>query len=343
MHRRCWRVLARTRRADGSFSPACVLLNCSMAMGHNTAFTCSNGHTLVAFGNSLGFGGILRSELRLDARSVRVGRDGVAPEPSLMRRWSACVPIISSDAAISGCVEHRERFAGQCEYDGKLSVARLGARLFLYARANVNAPGGRHVLVSATRDLTGRRGWSRFLVVRFDGYRLEPDNNIYYLAAAAAGGGRLVGFFPGLVDGVAGVFSCTSTNGYAWSRPKLELPSRQVYDRWGGADERSRRSNGGRVSEQPVDGLLRPARIDGARTAASLLVMYSVQMGVEVEQQIRAGHVATAWARPHMRWSEAGVRRVGRSGDPGSGDASASGRPKYTAPFFCRRDVVLDT
>lgn len=361
--RRCWTTLARTQRADGSFTPPEVLLNCSMRMSHNTAFACaeatadgapssgrsrgSHGARLVAFGNALGFDGLFRAELDAGAS----GRGGLAdlPPAEWQHRWGAPQQIIAADPARSGCVEMRPWLSARgCEYDGKLSLVSHDGRLLLYARANVNSPGGRHVQVASTRDRRGSAGWSAFRVLSFENYTLHPYNNIYYFAVtqraspSRASHVPLLGVFPGVVNGVAGVFTSESGDGYRWTRPTLLLPSAHLI----GLGPMAILMDGGRTSEQPADGLLRPPRRgrdaspsgSAQESAISLVVMHRVMAGGVTKGGAKAG----AKGRPAAKPGTDPGRKLGAALETAilrAPPKSAAPAGQAAGPFFCHYAV----
>jgi hypothetical protein len=65
----------------------------------------------------------------------------------------------------AGCVESRKGKKG-CEYDGRLSLATLGGKTLVYARANTRPEGGgRYVQVAALQE--DRAAWGPFEPIDF--------------------------------------------------------------------------------------------------------------------------------------------------------------------------------
>jgi hypothetical protein len=180
----------RRGRDDAWSAPRPTLLHAngsSLLMSHNAAFACLDNRTLAAYG---GMDWQDSDECAADApppawaptcrgeRGIRYA-EAAATAPPLA--WSGGRVIISGDPARSGCVEARRGWP-RCAFDGKLSAARLGGRVLLYARANAaDDGGGRHVQVAAAER--GAAAFGRFHMVHFGGYELAAANNIYFLAA----------------------------------------------------------------------------------------------------------------------------------------------------------------
>lgn len=265
--KKCWTLLFREHQQDGSFSSPASLLGCESNATHNTALAClpprgGVGPTIVAFGNALGFGGLLRLTMER------------WPAPGAPALWSAPSPIVSSDPLVSGCREDRPWLKNQCEFDGKLSVVlRWRGRLLLFARANtgqahpdtrthvLGGAGGRHVQLATSEDGAGER-FSRFELLRFEGYQMHPHNNIYWFSATPHRD-RLLGFFPGVINQVSGVWM-THTVGddaLAWSAPELLMSSKHKL----GVGPYVLAMDGGRTSDHPVEASLEARRMEEGR------------------------------------------------------------------------------
>ena len=192
-------------------------------------------------------------------RSAALSRTSlVAPEDDT---W---YPRLGSRA--KGCVEKRPDHGGHCEYDGRFSLAALGDKVLLYARANTNPRGGgRHVQVASTprrTDVTRgskRPKWSTFAPLRFARGAPEPFGvladaaastaavDIYYAAVEANpsdGGKTVLGLFPTVVSrdsgGAAAILAAVSCDGAHFSRPFPLVNSSHV---------------GGEIVDHVVDGI----------------------------------------------------------------------------------------
>jgi len=143
---------------------------------------------------------------------------------------------------------------GPAQFDSKLSVVRKFGHWLLYARANVQERGGRHVMVARSRGSSpvgGDDAWDPFQLVEIDGYDLTGPSNIYMMAVDhhPLFDDMLLALLPvnmgqeGVVngDGESFIALSLSCDGVRWSRltPLLRTIGRQ-----------------GRTYDQPVDGLL---------------------------------------------------------------------------------------
>jgi len=127
-----------------------------------------------------------------------------------------------------------------CEFDGKLSVMAWKGAMWMFTRSNLyRGGGGRHVQVaSQPLSQTQRTGvevtpvegialprsvpdpFGAFQQLEFEGYKLEPKNNIYYMSVRPLGQqSHLLGLFPAVIDAVGGMWCSTSTDGLRWARP----------------------------------------------------------------------------------------------------------------------------
>ena len=125
-----------------------------------------------------------------------------------------------------GCVEARDvrtfpQLAGEnvCEFDGRLSLAKLGGKYLLYARANRAAHGGqRSVQLTTSTDLIH---WSPFEPLRIRGHDIlsAAAGDLYFFLAVnnPVHNGSLIGLFP-LVQHARGCIGMSlSIDGKEWS------------------------------------------------------------------------------------------------------------------------------
>ena len=88
---------------------------------------------------------------------------------------------------IDGCIDNRMRaaFGTCCEYDGRLSAVRYGARTLLFSRANLaecQERGGRWVQVASTRNGTSPLGsWGRWRMIEMAEY-VPASGDVYFFA-----------------------------------------------------------------------------------------------------------------------------------------------------------------
>jgi len=96
----------------------------------------------------------------------------------------ATPPIL--DGRHSACVERRPENLGVCEFDGKLSLARLRSRFVIYTRANLKVHGGgRYVQAATSFSDDPTAGFGPFAPLRIDGYDPRGPGNIYLAAVKA--------------------------------------------------------------------------------------------------------------------------------------------------------------
>ena len=91
--------------------------------------------------------------------------------------------VLLADWKLSNCFEASNgRSTGLCRYDSKPSVVAWRGALWLFVRANVDTPGGRHVQVSRRPGLdpTSAGVWPRLKTLHFNGYKIKKSNNIYF-------------------------------------------------------------------------------------------------------------------------------------------------------------------
>ena len=103
---------------------------------------------------------------------IHFGKDSyilLMHKPTWAARWSKPRPIIGTEHP--GCVDVR---LSRCEYDGKLSVSAVNASHFrVYARANMNTHGGRHVVTA----LCSHHACGPFALIQVEDYALRGQNS----------------------------------------------------------------------------------------------------------------------------------------------------------------------
>ena len=227
---------------------------------HNAAFACERGADLVIMGG--------RTRFSKSDGTTHIVERAIAPlhgwEPPAPLLWSRTAPL-----TLEGfhCASH-------CYLDGKLALARApGGHHLLYVRANMASPrGGRHVQVARSPDGVGN--WSRLELLRFDGYRLRSENNIYLTTVRTvrfAGRPRdsralLLGLFPAAIEGRGGLYAAVSLDGVAWTAPRRLLNSRVLTD-W-------------RTQDHPVEQQSEVAHVHPHSTNASVRLTVVVQRNV---------------------------------------------------------------
>lgn len=240
-----WVTVARTWSNDSAVGPG-KLLPRSWHLSHNAAFVCVN-ETVHAFGGQYrnythGRGqfsrGVFHSVAVLSTSALASKGEAVSswspwlPHPESRRyiHWSP--PTLQLQGYASSCQERRAKFAGYCEFDGKLSVVHFRGRLLLFARANLGTVGGaRHVQVTSTDADLGT--WSPFRLVQLPGVNAgRVDSNIYFFAVQVWHD-RLLALFPAVLPGpsAAGIYASTSIDGVEWARPQLLLATPSLCSR----------------------------------------------------------------------------------------------------------------
>ena len=237
--------------ANLTYSKAESSLPVSLEMSHNAAFLCVDGHRLQVYGGQAYRGDRMRQGIMRREADARI----------LPLSWSKPELIISGDPRISHCLEARclDKYQNvledcsdadrpfTCEFDGKLAVARLNEKLYLFSRANHYDHGGRWVQVASQPQFNkggprGSRPFGRFRQIVLDGYIPERRNNIYFFTArrlppragssSSDGEQQLLGLFPAVLsedrrqipgdkpprqDG--GIWCSISSDGVNWERP----------------------------------------------------------------------------------------------------------------------------
>jgi hypothetical protein len=290
IHQDTWQTVLRSTDLSEanrfSSSPRVTLPN-TLNMSHNAAFSCVDG-AVVAWGGRRKIAyprkpynepGIFRAEGRIDSRGGLV--------------WGP--PRLVLDGAIgSGCVDRRRTVGRLCEFDGKVSVAQHGGRTYLFARANLGEfCGGRSAQVTSSPD--GVSGWSRWSLLRFADEaldRAEQTGDGVYFIAVRSQAGRLVGYMPGLIRGVGGIYRSESSDGIQWSKPKLLIQSAVQPE--------------GRTADYPVDGSF--SAVGSSETVGSSSAWSSGRSQLDVEHAVQLDHgddLKSCAARPYIcRWSD---------------------------------------
>lgn len=208
------------------------------SVAHNFGITIFN-HTVVGAGGLYETPKMKGFYKKRDVKS-RGSPDGIqvfAASPSRGEMWNQVSTVLGTHP---GCVEARRNprkpkknfFA--CEFDGRVSIAYLNQRVFMYVRANTkNQGGGRFVQVTYAASAHGP--WSSFQLIHFVGY--TPQNiehgNIYFAAVSSnpVDPSTLVGLFPvHWQTGEATIAMAISCDGYIrliilWSFIPLTLIS----------------------------------------------------------------------------------------------------------------------
>ena len=216
------------------------------------------------------------------------------------------------DGFHAGCREQRnhkgleargERRA--CEFDGRLSLAKLRDKYLLFARMNPTTHGSRFVQVARSADLVS---WGGFEPIEIAGYELSRGD-IYFLSAVsnpvADGGGSLVGLLPVVHQGSACVGISLSTDGQLWA-PVVPI-TRCARDDFGGQPHNLH--DGRRGVHHPVSGI-------AMRGGHVLLLVHENVPGI-IEG------VPGGWKPPRLvryavaeaefrQWSACNVRLLGR-------------------------------
>ena len=172
-------------------------------MSHNLALSCE-GDTLYAYGGTDNRQWIAGDDHDGIYRA-RVGADGALNDPQRVLTGKHL-----------GCVERRIAFGADCEFDGKLSVFRIGNQTLLFARANTVAlGGGRHVQVARSAD---GNMWTSFEILEIEGIKSGvASNNVYFFTASHWNSTHAIASFPAVLeDGRSGVFVAYSVNGMSW-------------------------------------------------------------------------------------------------------------------------------
>ena len=154
----------------------------------------------------------------------------------LAAKWNRSLVLTAQALRQAGCVERRLTHAPDCEFDGRLSIARLGGEWLLFGRANMatgspNATkragifGGRHVQMTRSQSIEGP--WSQFRLLQFEGYPdyvtgpVEAARNLYFAAVKPnpANMSTLLGLFAYTRDGdkYGSVSMALSCDGEHWS------------------------------------------------------------------------------------------------------------------------------
>ena len=297
MHHDYWWTVVRvitglhqTASTSPNVGQATTIIPSSLKLSHNTAFMCAaDGRSVIAYGGR-------RKQLRfrdLDIRERGIHRSvaqigslsPAAGATTVSLQWSEPELVLDGSRG-SGCVERRSRVGVDCEFDGKLSVVEWKGRTLIYARANTAECGARHIQMSSSAD--GVRGWSQWAMVEFEGESLRvgsPSSNLYYFTVRPhAGSGRLLAFFPAVVQGgvEGGIYASTSDDGLRWRAPERVLRS-DVLAEW-------------RTADYPVDGTFGGLRLprDPGIGAGAAAVHLLVEEGVVMEH----GRALDGCARP---------------------------------------------
>eukprot|EP00966_Prymnesium_polylepis_P115421 2667979-Prymnesium_polylepis.1 len=170
----------------------------------------------VAFGGMTAFRQLTKSRVVPKAGSGIL----VSAASKLGGPWNGTRVIISGTHP--GCVDWRSKTGFRlCEYDGRLSAARLHGRWLLYARANLQecvARGGRYVQVASSDDL---KQWSPWRLIHIEGYNASWGD-IYFFSVQSnpiedEGTESLLAIFPLSQPPAACIGIAFSIDGIRWS------------------------------------------------------------------------------------------------------------------------------
>ncbi len=252
-------------RTSGLYTLVCEIVPPTIAIlgrkmdqiSHNTDYLCSSEGKLVAYGGRLRY-----AEWTLAYGEGRfpglIRREGTILPDNAGVEWSEPMVLLDeARARLLNCIDGRKRKTrGLCEFDGKLSVVEFGGSVYIFARYNPMASGARHVQVTKS-PLDKPYQLEPFIPLQFDDYQVTQHNNIYFMAVEARND-VLVSLFPGVINGVAGIFYSESTNGLHWRKPLMIMDSTRF---------------GQRSNDYPVDGFV----------ANETGIFFSVDHGINLE------------------------------------------------------------
>ena len=186
---RGWGAVTMVRRQldNGSWSRARALLDTcvnstGLTLSFNGAFMCVREGLLVAMGaGPKPRPGVVKHTVGYQIDPMDGTAHGTAVgEPS---------QVLLADWRASNCFQtSRGRSAGPCRFDSKPTLVAWQGSLYLFVRANINMPGGRHVQVTKRKgtDPLAAGEWPALKMVRLRGYETKSSNNIYFFAVTAA-------------------------------------------------------------------------------------------------------------------------------------------------------------
>ena len=229
---------------------------------HNAAFMCNEDGTLAMYG------GRIKASSRYKTTSTsqsfyehhypglhrtvgKIGSNGSIA-------WSSPELILDEQKARGlHCLDMRKGVE-VCEFDGKLSATNYRGSTYLFGRANMGKlkntqreylnlhmvdagdSGGRHVQFSS-HPIGDPNSLTPFTSLKFEGYTISNENNIYFMAVMSLRDEMMIGLMPAVIEGVSGIFLSHSVTGALWSKPQLIMESEAV---------------GPRTRDFPVDGFV---------------------------------------------------------------------------------------
>ena len=229
---------------------------------HNAAFLCNEDGTLTTYGGRIKASSRYKTTNTSQSfyaahypglhRTVgKIGSDGSVA-------WSSPELVLDEQKARGlHCLDMRKGVE-VCELDGKLSATNYRGNTYLFGRANMGKlkntqleyrnlhmvdagdSGGRHVQFSS-HPIDAPNSLEPFTSLKFEGYTISNENNIYFMAVMSLRDEMMVGLMPAVIDGQSGIFLSHSETGVLWSKPQLIMESEAV---------------GPRTRDFPVDGFV---------------------------------------------------------------------------------------
>ena len=229
---------------------------------HNAAFLCNEDGTLTTYGGRIKASSRYKTTNTSQSfyhdhypglhRTVgKIGDDGSIA-------WSSPELVLDEQKARGlHCLDMRKGVE-VCEFDGKLSATNYRGNTYLFGRANMGKlkntqleylnlhmvdagdMGGRHVQFSS-HPTDDPNSLKPFTSLKFEGYTISNENNIYFMAVMSLRDEMMVGLMPAVIDGQSGIFLSHSETGVLWSKPQLIMESEAV---------------GPRTRDFPVDGFV---------------------------------------------------------------------------------------
>lgn len=190
------------------------------SMSHNLAALCvSNASMVLVGGQYKSCPGVVQRPMFSGLKIAHVDS------------WASLSPVTATAAIwADGCVERRPNYpAGECEFDGRMSVHRTpDGRTHVFARANLRR-GARWVQSTSSTDT---RSWSPWSLATMTG--VNPNtSSLYFLHVERWNSTHAIGLFPAVFErdthgqnfSSAGVYATFSSNSDLrhWSRPLLLL------------------------------------------------------------------------------------------------------------------------
>jgi len=224
-------VPAGFERRNGGDAGVAVIGTYKSPLSHNLAAMCVDNDKMVLVG-----GQYKPAYTQLHWQGIRMivvnSKDQLGTQLAASSSRASKI-IATGNSSENHCTE---RFYTQgyhnittCEFDGKLSLARMGRRLFLFARANLGR-GIRSVQVTSSA-IRGReqlaQAWSPFELIRIRGFNTDRSS-LYFFHVEGWNETHSVAFFPATLKQFGsqelsehGVFRSFSDDMLHWSAPQL--------------------------------------------------------------------------------------------------------------------------